>query len=136
MHRDERLLGARTQLVQRLRDEFLARAAFAQNQNRRPRRRHLLHDIENFFHHRRFADDVSQAEFGIELLTQRNVFHFERLLFQRAGDAHFQFINLQTAFRNVVIRAVFHRVHREFFGTVSGHQDADRRLRQRLCPRN
>ena len=117
-------------------DQFLARAAFAQQQNRRARRRHLLDHLENFLHRRRFADDVFQAELGVQLLAQRNVFRFQILLPQRARNPHFQFVNLQPAFGDVIVRAAFHRVHRQFLRAVGRHQNADRRLGQRFGPRN
>ena len=129
MHRHEWLLRARTQLVNRLRHKFLARAAFAANQNRRARRRDLLDDFKNFPHFRRFTDNVFQAKFGIELLPQGNIFRFQVLMPQCACDPHFQLVNLQPSFCDVIVRAALHCVHCKFLRSVSRHQNADWRLR-------
>jgi len=68
--------------MQRLGDEFLARAAFAQHKNGGARRRDLLDNFKNLLHHRRLANDVFQTELGVKLLAQRDVFHFQILLLQ------------------------------------------------------
>ena len=74
MHRDQRLFRARAELVNRLRHQFLARAAFARQQHRRARGRDLPDNFKNLPHHGRFAHHVFQAELRIELLAQGNVF--------------------------------------------------------------
>ena len=117
-------------------NQFLAGAALALQQHGGARRGDLLHNVKNLLHRRRLADDVFQAELGVELLVQRNIFHFELLLAQRAGDAHFQLINLQTTLGDVVVRAALHGLDRDFFRTVGGHQDADRRFGQRFGARD
>jgi len=70
MHRDQRLFRARAELMNRLRHQFLARAAFARQQHRRARGRDLPDNFKNLLHRGRFANDVFQAELRIELLTQ------------------------------------------------------------------
>ena len=132
MHRHQRKPRARAALVNALRDQFLAGAAFARDQNRRPRRRNLLHDVEHLLHHGRFTDDTLQTKLPIQPVMQRLIFLLERSAPQRAGDAQFEFVDLQPPLRDVIIRALLHRLHRDILRTVRRHQNAHRRFVQRF----
>ena len=132
MDGDHRLLGARAEVVNRLGDEFLARAAFAQHKHTRACGGDLLDDFKNFLHHRRLADDIFDAELRVNLRTQLAIFRFQFVGAQGACDAHLQFVNLHPPLGNVIIRALPHRVHGHFLAAVSGHQNANRRLAQRF----
>ena len=93
----------------------------------------LAHDLEDLVHGRGLADDFVQAELALQLLPQGDVFGLQVPVAQGAGDAHFQFVNLQAALVHVVVGpAVFHRLDRQFLRAVGGHEDADRRLGQGL----
>ena len=70
MHRHHCRLRARAELVNHLGDHFLARAALALQQHRRPGRRHLLHELQDFLHRRRLAGEILQAELRVELLLR------------------------------------------------------------------
>ena len=136
MHRHHRQMCARAQLVDRLRDQFLARPAFPQQQHRGPRRRHLPDHIENLPHGGRFPHDVVQPEFGFQLLAQRHILGLQMPPPQSPANSHLQLVDLQPPFGDVIVRAALHRVHRQFLRAVGGHQDAHRRLGQGLCPRD
>ena len=132
MDGDHRLAGAGAKLMNDFGDEFLTGAAFALQEHGRPRGGHLLDNLEDRLHGRGFADDIFQAELRVELLTQRDVFYFQILLAQGAGDAHLQLVNLQAAFGDVIVGAAFHGFDGQFLRAVGGHEDADGRPGQRL----
>ena len=136
MHCHQRLPRPRAELMNRPGDQLLAGAAFSGHEHRRLRRRDLAHRLQHLLHGRRFADDIFQPVFLIQLLPQRLVFNFKRLMAQRPADPHFQLVNLHPSFGDVVVGPAFHRFHRHFFRAVSGHQNADRRFRKRLRPRD
>ena len=73
MHRHQRLLAARTQMVNGFGDQFLARPALAQNQHARLAWGDLLHDLKDFLHRRGFANDVFQIEARLDLLAQGKI---------------------------------------------------------------
>ena len=77
-----------------------------------------------------------RPNFAFELLVQRDVFHLQVLAAQRVGNAHLQFVYLQTAFGDVVIGPTLHRLDGQFFRTIGRHQDADGRLREGFGPRD
>ncbi len=66
--RDEFLLRPSAQRVDRLRHELLARAALALDQHGRARGRHLPDRVEDFRHHRGFADQFFEPIFPLDLL--------------------------------------------------------------------
>ena len=132
MHGNQRLLGARAEVVDGLGDEFLSRAAFAEHQHAGTRGGDLLDDFENTLHRRRLADHVFETELGIHLRTQLAVFGFQLLRTHGARNAHFEFINLQSTLGDVIISALSHGVHSHFLTTIGSHQNTNRRFTQRL----
>jgi len=75
-------------------DQFLARAAFPQDEHGGSSRRHLLHELKDLLHGRGFADDILHSESSLDMLPQRGVFVFQRLVAQRLRDSHFQLVDL------------------------------------------
>ena len=136
VHGHQRLPRPRAELMQGPGDQLLAGAAFPGDEHGGLGRRDLAHRLQNLLHRRRFADDIFQPVFFVQLLPQRLVFNLERLMPQRPGNPHFQLVNLHPPFGNVVVGPVFHRLHRDFLRAVSGHQDADGRFGKRLRPRD
>ena len=55
----------------------------------------------------------SMPKLVVELLSERDVFRFKILLAEGAGDAHFEFIDLQPPFGDVIVRALFHGLDRD-----------------------
>ena len=130
VHRHQRLPRPRAELMNRPRDQLFAGATFSGDEHRRLRRRDLAHRLQHLLHGRRFADDIFQPVFSVELLPQRLVFNFKRLMAQRPANPHFQLVNLHPPFGDVVVGPAFHRFHRNFLRAVGGHQNADRRFRK------
>ena len=134
MHRHHRLGRARTKLMNRLGQQLLAGTALALDQHRGPGRRDLPHDIHHPLHRLRFANDIFQPEFFVELLLERLVFALERAQLQRPGNARLEFVNLHSALGQIIIRALLECLHRQFLRAIGGHQDTDWRLGQGLGP--
>src|SRR5262249_42955892 len=66
---DERLLRARSAVVQHAREDVLAGAGFAEQQDREVARRHLAHRALERSHRGRAADEAAERPFGGELLA-------------------------------------------------------------------
>ena len=132
MHGNQRLLGARAEVVDALGNEFLPCAAFAEHQHAGACGGDLLNDFENTLHRRRLTDHIFETEFGIHLRTQLAVFGFQLLRTHCARDAHFKFINLQPTLGDVIISALSHGVYSHFFAAIGGHQNANRRFAKRF----
>jgi hypothetical protein len=77
--------------VNRLRDELLAGARFAENQHRRRRWRGLFEDLIERAHRRTVADDAAEPAAIVQLPPQRLVL---ALLFVQFGDAFEQPLQL------------------------------------------
>ena len=67
---DQGAFAAPAEMMNRASDQFLARAGFALDQDRRIGRRHGLKLIENSFQRRTFADDLFEVVFGADLVLQ------------------------------------------------------------------
>ena len=78
----------------------------------------------------------SHAELRVELLAQRHVFHLQVLPPQRPRDPHLQLVDLQPPLGDVIVGPVLHRIDGQLLRPVSRHEDADRRLGERLGPRD
>ena len=76
-----------------------------------------------------FSHHIFQTEPIAQLSVQGRILFLQLAVFQGAGDAHFQFIDLHPSLGNVIIGSLFHRIHGYIFRTVGGHQDADGRMR-------
>ena len=134
VHSNHRTPRARAKLVDRLGQKLLAGAALALDQDSRPRRRHLPDDVHHLLHRLRLADDVLEPELFVELLLERLVFALEGAQLERAGDAGLELVNLHPPLGQVVVSTLLERLDRQLLRAVGGHQDADRRLGQRLGP--
>ena len=80
------------QTVQRAGDEFLAGAAFAENQNARVGWRDGLDQFAQFAHFRRFADDLVERDNFTGARAQRGVFAQKPVAFGAARDGVEQFL--------------------------------------------
>ena len=114
--------------MDRVRGQFLARAAFAFDQDIGRRGRHLFDRVENFAQGGRFAPDVFQAVALIDLLAQRAIFLLQFAALQRARDQHFHLVEIER-FRDKIIGAALHRLDRGIDRSVGRHHDADGRMR-------
>ena len=96
-------------LVQRPRDELLAGAALAVDQNRRPARRGLDDEVEHLAHARAAADDLAEpVRARLQVLTQRAVLGDEPALRQRVAQHDQHFVVLERL-GDVVVRPALHR---------------------------
>jgi hypothetical protein len=117
--------------VQRLGDQFLARAAFALDEDGGAGGRDLPHAVVDLDHGGRVADELFQAEFLVELLAQLHVFRLHLARAQRAGQHHLELLEVERL-RHVIVGAALHRLDRDLLRAVGGHEDAERRVGQRL----
>ena len=112
----------RRQPVEGLRDELLARAALAGDEDCRARRRGLADRLENALHRRGAADDLLQARRSAEPGLEGAVLGHELLFLERLlDDVHDLFV--PEGLGQVVKRALAHRGDRAFHGGVRGHHD-------------
>ena len=120
---DERFALPRAVLENGARDEFLARAAFAGDENGRAGRRDLADELVDLLHRGRAADDRLP-----QLIRSRLGGKRRRLLPDGAGDAERlekQVLQVRNVERleHVVVRPQFHRLDRGLRGAVGGHHD-------------
>ena len=123
--RDERAVRARGKVVDGLRDELLARAAGALDQDRGLRRGGLADHVEEPLHRGGAADDVLQAVARVEPLVQLAVLALQIPGAQGAGEHEVELVEVH-GLREEVLRAELHRLHRRLHRPVGGEQDADR----------
>ena len=128
VHADERLLLARRQVMQRARDQLLAGARLAGDEDRGLGRRDLLHQLEDALHGQRLADDAVEAEAAAQLVAQLQVVAQEGALLQRALDDHGDLVDLERLGQIVVSAAL----HRRDGGLGRGKGGDDNHLRVRL----
>ena len=127
VHAHQFRLRSATQVVQRMRHQFLASARFALDQHRRPRRRHLAHRVKTPRQRRRLAQDLFQREFLLHLLLQRDILVLDRPTLQRPLDQNLQRIDVQRL-RYKIIGTPLHCLHRRIHRAIGSHHDTDRRL--------
>ena len=125
MHGDKFRLVPPAQIMNGVRGQFLACAAFPFDQDIRRGGRDLPDGVEHFAQRRRFADDVLEPVTLVHLLPQRAIFLFHPAAGQRARDQHFDFVEIERL-RHEIVSAAFHRFDRGVDRTVSRHHDADR----------
>ena len=122
---DHRTAGAPAELVDGLGDEFLAGTALSRDQNGGRRRTDLLDLLEDLLHPRGVPDEALHAETAFEPLMQLFVFGLQSGSTEGSLDPQFQFVDLETALTDIVIRPLLHRRHRHFLGSVGRHQDTN-----------
>ena len=94
--------------MQRPRDEFLAGAAFAKDQDGAVGVGDLFDQFEDLVHFRRGADDLVELILLAKLLFEEDVFRDGFVVLQRAFDAEFEVVQLERLFE-IIVRALFHR---------------------------
>ena len=97
-------LAPQAQAVQRARDQFLAGAAFAENEHPRVGGGNGLNQFPQFAHFRRFADDLVEAENFAGARAQRGIFPQELMAFGAARDRVEQFLRRER-FGEIINRA-------------------------------
>ncbi len=122
-------LFRRLEIVNRVRGQFLAGAAFAFDQDIRGRGRDLPDRVEHFAQRRRFADDVLEAETFVHLLAQRPILLLHPPAGQRPRDQDFDLVEIERLGHEIV-GAALHRLDRGIDRAVGRHHDADRRMRE------
>ena len=90
VHRDERLGAARARAVDRARDQFLADAGLAFDQDRNVRSRCLLHRAQHGLHGRRAGDDVGNGERAVAAALDALQFAGEPLRGERVAQRYLQ----------------------------------------------
>jgi hypothetical protein len=135
MHGDERTAAARTELVDGVRGEFFACAAFARDQHGGARRGDLSDGFEHAFDGGGVADESFEAEFFVDLLAQPRVLPLDLRTVQRALHQQVEAVDIDRL-GHKVISAVLHRLDRVLDASVGCHHDADRRMLLALRPRH
>ena len=95
--------------MQRARDKFFARAAFAQDQAGAVGVRDAFDHSENVLHLRRSADDLAELIIFLELFPQVNVSLKSPRCRKAALNTKFECVDLERFFK-VIERAFFHRI--------------------------
>ena len=124
VHRHERAGRPRGQLVDRVGDEFLARAARAFHEDRRLRRRNLADRVEQRLHRRRGAHDALHAVALVEAAPEVPVFALEVPRLEGLREHHVELVEVDRL-REEVLRAELHRLDRGFDRAVGGEHDAE-----------
>ena len=120
---DERALRARRVGVNRARDQLLAGAALALDENRRSARRRLDDQVEHLPHPRAPADDVGELVVPLlDVLAQVAVLVHQPPPLHRVADDDQHFVVLERL-GDVVERAALHRRDRALDRRVGGDDD-------------
>jgi hypothetical protein len=120
--RHERVRGPRAVGVDGPRDELLARAGLAGDQDVGLRARRLLHQLEYARHRRAGPDQALEAERLLELPAQVPVLDLEAPMAKRPLDRHPELLDREVL-RQVVERPFPHRGHRRLHGGEPGDHD-------------
>ena len=105
--------------MQTARDQFLAGAALALNQNGAIGVRDLIDQVIDELHFRAGADDILEAIAIFKLLAEINILAQRRLVIERPLHRHLQFVDLERL-RDVVVGAHLHRLDRRLDRGVGG----------------
>ncbi len=124
--RHERLARARAVGVDGARDQLLARAGLAEDQDVRLRPRRLLHQLEHLRHGGAAAHDVLEAQGLLELLAQVSVLDLEAPVPEGALGRDAKLIHREVL-REVVERPLLDRGHRRLDGREPGDHDDGQR---------
>jgi hypothetical protein len=122
VYRDERLVAEGTGVVNGSCNHLLAGAAFPEDQHRVNAVGGLGDDAIELFHFGGATDDAAESLFGLHFLAQQAVF---RLQLQVAGNTlqqHLKFVGAER-FCHIVVRAIFHGLHRGLHSAVAGDDD-------------
>ena len=119
--RDERKRRARTELMDRLRHELLARARFAGDEHRRLGRRRLLDHLIDLPHLRTVADERAERAVLAELASQRLHLAHRLQALDDLVEQDFQALDIDRL-GQVVVRAFFHRLDGGVDGSLRRQQ--------------
>ena len=133
VHGHERPLAARRAAVDGARDELLARAGLAAQEHRRVRVRHLLHHREHLAHRGRGPHDLLEPGRLLELAAQPRDVAALALVRDRVAE-HERELVVADRLREVVERALAHRLHRGLDGRVRGDEHDRERGPERVDP--
>ncbi len=115
--RDERKRRARTELVDRLRDQFLAGARLARDEHRRAGRRRLLDHLVDLPHLGAVADHRPERAVFAQLTPQRLHFAKRLLPLDNLVEQNLQALNVDRL-GQVVVRAFLHRLDGRLDGAL------------------
>ena len=122
--RHEPLRAARAVVVNGARDELLAGAGLAGDENRAAGLRHGLEQLEQLPHHLALADDALEAVPLLELLAQVGVLGAQPALLERRVDDVQQFVELERLLDEVA-RAALDGLDGVLHRAEAGDDDAD-----------
>ena len=123
--RDERLVAENTGKVNGLRDQLLARAAFAQNQYWMHALSRFRDDAVQFLHIRCAPDDVAEPLPRFDGFPQHAALRLQPQMPSHPLQQQAQFFHAE-GFGDIVIRPIFHGLHRRLHRAISGHDDHQR----------
>ena len=103
-------------------DQFLAGAAFAQDEDGAVGVGHALDHLEDVLHLGGIADELVELVFFLELLFEVDVLGNGVVVGEGAADAEAEIIHLEGLLQ-IIEGALFHRVHRRLDGGVGGDDD-------------
>ncbi len=127
VHFDERLGGARAGGVNRVRDQFLAGAAFAENQHAAVGGGHQAQLLAQRLHGHALADD---AQLGVARFLQPVQFQLQPALLHRVVEHHRDFLDGQRLFQKIE-GAQLGGLHGGLDGAVAGDDDHFGPVRER-----
>jgi hypothetical protein len=104
------------------RDELLAGAALASDENGRRVPRHLRRDLERLRHGGRFRDDLAVAALDADFLAQARDFLAQRLALLGLLQDEDELVRTERL-RQVVVGAALHRLDGELGAAVGRHHD-------------
>ncbi len=122
MHCNKRGSRTRAHLMDCLRDQLLAGAAFPLNQDGRTRRRDQAHAADHALKRRRVAHDSLDVELFVQAFVQLLDLDLERLALQRALHKDLQALDIHGLGQKVDCTTL-HRLHRRIDVAVCGHHD-------------
>ena len=122
IQRDKGMIGARTQVMDRACEKLFSRAAFAEKQHCRIRRRHALRHLARVFHRGVFSDDTRKSVMRRVFFTQEQIFSQKFLLLRSAIEEQFQMIEIDRLL-NEIKCTFFHRRHGLFHRPVGRNKN-------------
>ena len=122
--RHEPLIAPRAVVMDRARDQLLARARLARDQNRARRARDDFQHLEQLAHHGAGADQAFEAVARFELRAQIRVLGAQPPLFERGADHVLQLVELERLGDEVGGPAL-DRFDRVLHRAEAGHHDDD-----------
>ena len=133
VHGHEGAILARAPLVERLRDQLLARPAVTAHEHAQIGLRDLLDHLKDLAHGGTRANQVLEAVLALDALEQHAVLALQPCPFECPRHHHAQLFVVE-GLGDVVLRPLLHRLHRDLLGAVRRDHD-NRGLRATLLRR-